>query len=111
MATKGKILSILLLGQIIAVSAFSAQDLGRQVYNKLGCGGCHSEKLGFIAPSLQGIAKAYAGKEKDLEAFFLGQKEPLLDKSKFKLMKPYVQRTQKLSAEERKALVKYLLSF
>jgi cytochrome c551/c552 len=57
------------------------------------------------------ISKAYAGKPKDLEDYFLGKREPIIDKSRSRVMKPFINLTKKLSPEERQALVKYLLSF
>ncbi len=44
-----------------------AQKIGKEISNKLGCGGSHSAILSAGSPFLKEISKAYFGKEKDLE--------------------------------------------
>ena len=98
---------------LIFSSASIAQEAkkGKEVFQRLGCTACHSERSSVVAPSLKEISKAYAGNTKDLEDYFLGKREPIIDKSRSRVMKPFINLTKKLSPEERQALVKYLLSF
>jgi cytochrome c551/c552 len=108
-----KVLVLASVCGLILTSASIAQDAkkGKEVFQRLGCTACHSESSSAVAPSVKEISKAYAGKPKDLEDFFLGKREPIIDKSRFEAMKSFINLTKKLSPEERQALVKYLLSF
>jgi len=98
---------------LIFSSASIAQEAkkGKEAFQRLGCTACHSERSSAVAPSVKEISKAYAGNPKDLEDYFLGKGEPIIDKSRSRVMKPFINLTKKLSPEERQALVKYLLSF
>ena len=107
------VLALTLVGSLIFTSQLYAQDakMGKKVFQRLGCSACHSEGSSVVAPSVKEVSKAYAGKAKELEEFFLGKREPIMDKSRFRVMKPFINLTKKISPKERQALVKYLLSF
>ncbi len=111
-----KLVSVLALASacgIIFTSTLNAENAkkGKEVFQRLGCTACHSEGSSAVAPSVKEISKAYAGKPKELEEFFLGNRQPIIDKSRFGAMKSFINLTKKISPEERQALVKYLLSF
>jgi cytochrome c551/c552 len=108
-----KVLVLASVCGLIFSSSSIAQDAkkGKEVFQRLGCTACHSESSSAVAPSVKEISKAYAGKPKKLEDFLLGKREPIIDKSRFEAMKPFINLTKKISPEERQALVKYILSF
>ena len=65
----------------------------------------------MVGPSIQEIAKIYREKGASIAAFINEEGEPLIDPSQYDLMKTNFAITKALSAEERKALEVYMMSF
>jgi len=87
------------------------EDLGKEIFNGKGaCIACHKPDAKLVGPSLQDIAKIYKEKNGDMVTFLKGEGEPIVDPSKYELMKPNFVITKTFSDEELKALETYVLS-
>jgi cytochrome c len=88
------------------------KELGRELFEGKGmCASCHKADIKVVGPSIQEIAKIYREKEASIAAFINEEGEPLVDPSQYDLMKTNFAITKALSAEERKALEVYMISF
>jgi len=101
------ILAATLIVAVASTAAFAAD--GKALFESNRCGGCHKEEQDGVGPSRKAIAAAYAGKAEALAAFLGGAAEPIMDSSRFSMMKSPLKKTAGLSAEEREALAAYLL--
>ena len=81
---------------------------GEQLFKQKTCSACHQPKIDMTGPSLQKIAKAYAGKREELKAFLRGKHPAVVEPNKFTIMKPQISITKKLSEEELNALIDYI---
>lgn len=88
------------------------KELGRELFEGKGtCASCHKADMKVVGPSIQEIAKIYREKGASIAAFINEEGEPLIDPSQYDLMKTNFAITKALSAEERKALEVYMMSF
>jgi cytochrome c len=88
------------------------KELGRELFEGKGmCASCHKADTKVIGPSIKEIAKIYREKGASIAAFINEEGEPLVDPSQYDLMKTNFAITKALSAEERKALEVYMISF
>lgn len=84
---------------------------GEDIFKAKGCTVCHHPEIDTTGPALKKISQFYKGKKEDLIAFLKGKKDPIVDPSKFTIMKPQINITKNLSDEELSALADYILSF
>ncbi len=88
------------------------KELGRELFEGKGtCSSCHKADMKVVGPSIQEIAKIYREKGASIAAFINEEGEPLIDPSQYEIMKTNFAITKALSAEERKALEVYMMSF
>ena len=88
------------------------KTLGKELFEGKGmCATCHKDDVKTVGPSIKDIAKIYKEKGGSIAAFINEEGEPLIDPSQYDLMKTNFAITKALSAEERKALEVYMMSF
>ncbi len=94
-----------------STEAQKPEDLGAEIFaGKGACVACHKPDVKLVGPSLQDIAKIYKEKNGDMVTFLKGEGEPIVDPTKYELMKPNFVITKTLSDEELKALEAYIYS-
>ena len=88
------------------------KELGQELFEGKGmCASCHKADIKVVGPSIQEIAKTYREKEASIAAFINEESGPLVDPSQYEIMKTNFAVTKAMSAEERKALEVYIMSF
>ncbi len=86
-------------------------DLGKAIFEGKGaCVACHKPDVILVGPSLQDIAKIYKDKKGDMVIFLKGEGQPIVDPTKYELMKPNFAITKTFTDEELKALEAYVYS-
>ena len=87
------------------------EDLGKTIFEGKGaCFACHKPDVKLVGPSLQDIAKIYKEKKGNMVTFLKGEGEPIVDPTKYELMKPNFAITKTFTDEELKALEAYVYS-
>ena len=85
---------------------------GQELFEGKGtCTACHKPDTKVIGPSIKGIAKIYKEKSASIAAFINEEGEPIVDPSQYETMKTNFAITKAMTAEERKALEIYMMSF
>jgi cytochrome c len=98
-------------GKPETTNAQKPEELGAEIFaGKGACVACHKPDVKLVGPSLQDIAKIYKEKNGNMVTFLKGEGEPIVDPSKYELMKPNFVITKTFSDEELKALEAYVLS-
>lgn len=98
-------------GKPETTNAQKPEELGAEIFaGKGACIACHKPDVKLVGPSLQDIAKIYKEKNGNMVTFLKGEGEPIVDPSKYELMKPNFVITKTFSDEELKALEAYVLS-
>ena len=88
------------------------KELGQELFEGKGmCASCHKADTKVVGPSIQEIAKTYREKGASVAAFINEESGPLVDPSQYEIMKTNFAVTKAMSAEERKALEVYMMSF
>ena len=88
------------------------KELGQELFEGKGmCASCHKADIKVVGPSIQEIAKTYREKGASVAAFINEESGPLVDPSQYEIMKTNFAVTKAMSAEERKALEIYMMSF
>jgi cytochrome c len=88
------------------------KELGQELFEGKGmCASCHKADIKVVGPSIQEIAKTYREKGASIAAFINEESGPLVDPSQYEIMKTNFAVTKAMSAEERKALEIYMMSF
>ncbi|MFI0492398.1 c-type cytochrome, partial [Flavobacterium sp.] len=86
-------------------------DLGKSIFEGKGvCVACHKTDVKLVGPSLQDIAKIYKDKKGNMVTFLKGEGQPIVDPTKYELMKPNLTITKTFTDEELKALETYVYS-
>ncbi len=86
-------------------------DLGAAIFNGKGaCIACHKPDVKLIGPSLQDIARIYKEKNGDIVLFLKQEAKPIVDPSKFSLMKSNFAIIEEMDEEELLALEAYIYS-
>ncbi len=75
------------------------------------CATCHQADVKTVGPSIKDIAKIYKEKGASIAEFINDKGEPLVDPSQYEIMKANFVITKAMSADERKALEIYMMSF
>ncbi|HIJ55779.1 MAG TPA: c-type cytochrome [Deltaproteobacteria bacterium] len=105
-----KLLWFVFVTGFLFLSAVISADEGESIFKSNGCGACHKPETSPAGrPSLKEISKAYHGKEKQLDTYFKGKSEPIINPEKASTMKRYIEKTKALSDADRKLLVDHLL--
>jgi cytochrome c len=93
-------------------SGLSSEELGKELFEGKGmCATCHKADIKTVGPSIKDIAKIYKEKGASIAEFINDKGEPLVDPSQYEIMKANFVITKAMSAEERKALEIYMMSF
>ena len=88
------------------------KELGKEIFEGKGmCATCHKADIKTVGPSIKDIAKIYKEKGASIAEFINDKGEPLVDPSQYEIMKGNFVITKTMSAEERKALEIYMMSF
>ena len=88
------------------------KELGQELFEGKGmCASCHKADIKVVGPSIQEIAKTYREKEASIAAFINEESGPLVDPSQYEIMKTNFAVTKAMSADERKAIEVYIMSF
>jgi cytochrome c len=88
------------------------KELGQELFEGKGmCASCHKADIKVVGPSIQEIAKTYREKGASIAAFINEESGPLVDPSQYEIMKTNFAVTKAMSADERKALEVYIMSF
>lgn len=86
--------------------------LGKELFDGKGmCATCHKPDVKTVGPSIKDIAKIYKEKGANITDFINENGEPLVDPSQYEIMKANFAITKAMSAEERKAIEIYMMSF
>lgn len=86
--------------------------LGKELFEGKGmCATCHKADIKTVGPSIKDIAKIYRENGASIADFINEKVEPLVDPSQYEIMKANFVITKAMSAEERKALEIYMMSF
>ena len=93
-------------------SGLSSEELGKELFEGKGmCATCHKADIKTVGPSIKDIAKIYKEKGASIAEFINDKGEPLVDPSQYEIMKANFVITKAMSADERKALEIYMMSF
>jgi cytochrome c len=85
---------------------------GQELFEGKGtCTACHKPDAKVVGPSIKEIAKTYKEKGASIAAFINEEGEPIVDPSQYETMKANFVITKAMTAEERKALEVYMMSF
>ena len=88
------------------------KELGKELFEGKGmCATCHKADIKTVGPSIKDIAKIYKEKGASIAEFINDKGEPLVDPSQYEIMKANFVITKAMSADERKALEIYMMSF
>lgn len=88
------------------------KELGEELFEGKGmCATCHQADVKTVGPSIKDIAKIYKEKGASIAEFINDKGEPLVDPSQYDIMKANFVITKAMSADERKALEIYMMSF
>ena len=86
-------------------------DLGKEIFNGKGaCIACHKPDVKLVGPSLQDIARIYKEKKGNIVLFLKEEAEPIVDPSKYDLMKSNFAIIEEMDEEELLALEAYIYS-
>ncbi len=102
----------LVVGVVVGLSIVvlpSFASMGKQLFQSKGCSACHNPNLDTTGPALKKIAAKYRGNEEHLIKFLKGKAAPKVEPEKFTIMKPQLNDTKKLTDEELKELVKFIV--
>lgn len=85
---------------------------GQELFEGKGtCTACHKADAKVVGPSIKEITKIYKEKGASIASFINGEGEPLVDPTQYEIMKANFVITKAMTAEERKALEVYMMSF
>ena len=88
------------------------KELGKELFEGKGmCATCHKADQKIVGPSIKDISKIYTEKGASIADFINDKGEPLVDPSQYDIMKANFVITKTMSADERKALEIYMMSF
>lgn len=85
---------------------------GQELFEGKGtCIACHKPDAKVVGPSIKEIVKIYKENQASIATFINGEGKPLVDPSQYEIMKANFTITKAMSAEDRKALEVYMMSF
>lgn len=84
---------------------------GQELFEGEGnCIACHQIEQKIIGPSLQEIAKKYKAEDASIVSFLKEESDPIVDPSKYEIMKTNFAITKAMSDDELKAIEDYIYS-
>ena len=84
---------------------------GAEIFHGRGnCATCHQKEEKIIGPSISEIVAIYKKNNANMVAFLKEESEPILDPSKYAIMKANLEVTKGMSEEELQALTDYMYS-
>lgn len=90
----------------------SSLAYGKKLFEGEGnCIACHQTEKTIIGPSIQEIAKIYKDKNASIVSFLKAESNPIVDPSKYEIMKTNFAITEEMTDEQLLALEDYILSF
>jgi len=90
----------------------TAVEFGKTLFEGEGnCIACHQVEQKIIGPSIQEIAKIYKEKNASIVSFLREESEPIIDPSKYDIMKTNFAITEEMTDDQLQALESYILSF
>jgi cytochrome c len=90
----------------------TAVDFGKTLFEGEGnCIACHQVEQKIIGPSILEIAKIYKEKNASIVSFLREESEPIIDPSKYDIMKTNFAITEEMTDDQLQALESYILSF
>ena len=85
---------------------------GQELFEGKGtCTACHKADAKVIGPAIKDIAKIYKEKGASIASFINEESEAIVDPTQYETMKANFVITKAMTAEERKALEVYMMSF
>ena len=85
---------------------------GQELFEGKGtCTACHKPDAKVIGPAIKDIAKIYKEKGASIASFINEESEAIVDPTQYETMKANFVITKAMTAEERKALEVYMMSF
>ncbi|MFY7987705.1 MAG: c-type cytochrome [Flavobacterium sp.] len=85
---------------------------GQELFEGKGtCTACHKADTKVIGPAIKDIAKIYKEKGASIASFINEESEAIVDPTQYETMKANFVITKAMTAEERKALEVYMMSF
>ena len=85
---------------------------GQELFEGKGtCTACHKPDTKVIGPAIKDIAKIYKEKGASIASFINEEIEAIVDPTQYETMKANFVITKAMTAEERKALEVYMMSF
>ena len=85
---------------------------GQELFEGKGtCTACHKPDTKVIGPAIKDIAKIYKEKGASIASFINEESDAIVDPSQYETMKANFVITKAMTAEERKALEVYMMSF
>lgn len=95
----------------IQINTYALAEKGDDLFHgKANCATCHQADEKVIGPSIKEIVSIYKSQDASIVNFLKGNHNPIVDKTKYDLMKPYVEMSKNLSDEEIQALSDYMFS-
>ena len=89
----------------------SSLAYGKKLFDGEGnCIACHQTEQTIIGPSLQEIAKIYKEKNASIVSFLKEESDPIVDPSKYEIMKTNFAITEEMTDEELEAIESYIYS-
>ena len=87
-------------------------EKGQELFEGKGtCTACHKPDTKVIGPAIKDIAKIYKEKGASIASFINEESEAIVDPTQYETMKANFVITKAMTAEERKALEVYMMSF
>lgn len=91
--------------------AYPLAAKGAEIFHGRGnCATCHQKEEKIIGPSISEIVTIYKKNNANMVAFLKEESEPILDPSKYAIMKANLEVTKGMSEEELQALTDYMYS-
>ncbi len=85
---------------------------GKTLFEGQGnCIACHQIEQKVIGPTLREIAKIYKEQNASIVSFLKEDSEPIVDPSKYEIMKTNFSITEEMTSEELQALESYIYSY
>jgi cytochrome c len=91
--------------------AYPLAKKGAEIFHGRGnCATCHQKEEKIIGPSISEIVAIYKKNNANMVAFLKEESEPILDPSKYAIMKANLEVTKGMSQEELQAISDYMYS-
>jgi len=95
----------------LACCSLALAESGDVIFKTYRCAVCHKATgAGKAYPSLEEMARAYAGKQDQMVKYFNGEAEPVMKPEKADTMKPYIEKTKAMTPDERNSLADFILN-